>query len=87
VYALPTQENLQNAGMGCFSGEKPMSGFYAVLYTLRVCNSIDLYGFDAWTDDMAGQFKLRYHYFDDDEPVSNTNSSSRARFERRMKHS
>eukprot|EP00873_Tetraselmis_striata_P039599 jgi/Tetstr1/459863/TSEL_000448.t1 len=62
------QDNLQAAGMGCFSGEKPMSGFYAMLYTLRVCSTIDLYGFDAWTDDMAGQFKLRYHYFDDDEP-------------------
>jgi len=62
------QEKLQAAGFGCFSGEKPMSGFYAILYILDVCNSVDLYGFDAWTDDMSGKFKLMYHYFDEDEP-------------------
>uniref|UniRef100_A0A061S3I5 Alpha-N-acetyl-neuraminate alpha-2,8-sialyltransferase (Sialyltransferase 8E) n=1 Tax=Tetraselmis sp. GSL018 TaxID=582737 RepID=A0A061S3I5_9CHLO len=62
------QENLQAAGMGCFSGEKPMSGFYAVLFAVSACDSVDLYGFDAWTDDMAGKHNLAYHYFDDDEP-------------------
>ena len=64
------QEALQAEGMGCFSGEKPMSGFYALLYALDVCESVDLYGFDAWTDDMSGRFKLMYHYFDEDEPVT-----------------
>ena len=28
---------------------------------------VDLYGFDPWTDALAGQ-RLRYHYFDNEEP-------------------
>eukprot|EP00242_Pyramimonas_sp_CCMP2087_P004076 CAMPEP_0198219834 /NCGR_PEP_ID=MMETSP1445-20131203/76443_1 /TAXON_ID=36898 /ORGANISM="Pyramimonas sp., Strain CCMP2087" /LENGTH=354 /DNA_ID=CAMNT_0043897393 /DNA_START=504 /DNA_END=1565 /DNA_ORIENTATION=+ len=45
--------NLEKHEFGCFTGEKPMSGFYAVLYALSTCKQVDLYGFDPWTDAMA----------------------------------
>lgn len=64
------QENLEKHEFGCFTGEKPMSGFYGVLYALSACKTVDLYGFDPWTDAMARSHtkKYRYHYFDDEEP-------------------
>mmetsp|Transcript_41658 Transcript_41658/g.50513 ORF Transcript_41658/g.50513 Transcript_41658/m.50513 type:complete len:450 (-) Transcript_41658:883-2232(-) len=64
------QENLEKHEFGCFTGEKPMSGFYGVLYALSACDKVDLYGFDPWTDLMARSRtkRYRYHYFDDEEP-------------------
>ena len=32
--------NLEKYQFGCFTGEKPMSGFYAVLYALSVCEKV-----------------------------------------------
>ncbi|GBG73724.1 hypothetical protein CBR_g17064 [Chara braunii] len=63
------QDNLERFEFGCFTGEKPMSGFYAVLYALSACDQVDLYGFEPWTDAMArGMRHARYHYFNGEEP-------------------
>lgn len=32
---------------GCFSGEKPMSGFYALLIAATMCDTISMYGFEV----------------------------------------
>ncbi|XRA98165.1 alpha-N-acetyl-neuraminate alpha-2,8-sialyltransferase [Pycnococcus provasolii] len=61
------QSSLERHEFGCFLGEKPMSGLYGILFNLAVCESVDMYGFDPWTDNLAGQ-KMRYHYFDNEEP-------------------
>lgn len=63
-------DRLEEFGMGCFKGEKPMSGFYGVFFALGVCEETRLYGFDSWTDEMTrkGSAPFRYHYFDDEEP-------------------
>jgi hypothetical protein len=70
------QVNLEQQEFGCFTGEKPMSGFYAVLYALAACTHVDLYGFDPWTDAMAHDpsRQFRYHYFDDDQPRTGAHS-------------
>lgn len=70
------QVNLEQQEFGCFTGEKPMSGFYAVLYALATCTHVDLYGFDPWTDAMAHDpsRQFRYHYFDDDQPRTGAHS-------------
>jgi hypothetical protein len=34
--------NLEKHEFGCFTGEKPMSGFYAVLYALSTCKQVRL---------------------------------------------
>eukprot|EP00899_Mesostigma_viride_P022727 jgi/Mesvir1/3639/Mv14938-RA.3 len=62
------QDELELHEFGCFSGEKPMSGFYAVLFALQACDQVDLYGFDPWTDALAKHSQGRYHYFDNDKP-------------------
>lgn len=61
------QSSLERHEFGCFLGEKPMSGLYGVLFALSACESVDLYGFDPWTDQLAGR-KMRYHYFNNEEP-------------------
>eukprot|EP00958_Prasinococcus_capsulatus_P004319 scaffold401_cov399-Prasinococcus_capsulatus_cf.AAC.3 len=43
--------------------KKPMSGMVAVYMALQLCDSIDLYGFEAYTQDALRQ-GLKYHYFD-----------------------
>jgi len=70
------QLNLEKNDFGCFTGEKPMSGFYAVLYALSSCKKVDLYGFDPWTDAMARDHsrQYRYHYFDDEQPRTGAHS-------------
>ena len=40
---------------------KPMSGFFAAMMALQICDHVDLYGFDSYTDT---QTSTRYHYFD-----------------------
>jgi len=40
---------------------KPMSGFYATLMALQMCDHVDLYGFDAYT---SSKTRNLYHYFD-----------------------
>jgi len=70
------QMNLERNEFGCFTGEKPMSGFYAVLYALSACEEVDLYGFDPWTDAMARDRSRRnhYHYFNDEQPRTGAHS-------------
>lgn len=63
------QSELEGHEFGCFSGEKPMSGFYSLLIAATMCDKIDMYGFEPWEDWMAdGQSDLHYHYFDSEEP-------------------
>jgi len=40
--------------------DKPMSGFYAVLAMMQMCESLDVYGFEPYTKKTA----IPYHYFD-----------------------
>ncbi|WZN65839.1 sialyltransferase [Chloropicon roscoffensis] len=42
--------------------QKPMSGMVSVFMAIQVCNSLDLYGFEAITTN-----RMKYHYFDDAE--------------------
>jgi hypothetical protein len=41
--------------------KKPMSGFFATMMALQVCDHVDLSGFDAYT---SAKSKNLYHYFD-----------------------
>ena len=50
---------------------KPMSGFFAVLYALQMCNKVDLYGFDAYT---SRKKSYRYHYFDNVQGFTDVHS-------------
>jgi len=40
---------------------KPMSGFFAMLFMLNLCDSVDMYGFSNWRPSRS---KIPYHYFD-----------------------
>ena len=45
--------------------EKPMSGYFALMYMLQVCGRVDLYGFEAFT--RKNQKKgVPYRYFDNE---------------------
>ncbi|QDZ25536.1 sialyltransferase [Chloropicon primus] len=61
--------------LGTFPGEKPMSGFYAILFLMQACERVDLYGFEAYQEsagtDVMG---TKYHYFDDAVPRHNSHS-------------
>ena len=50
---------------------KPMSGFFAVLYALQMCETVDLYGFDAYT---SRKKSYRYHYFDNVQGFTDVHS-------------
>ena len=50
---------------------KPMSGIYAVLFMLQVCQSVDLYGFEAYTKRTKDS---PYHYFDSVRGVTSAHS-------------
>ena len=50
---------------------KPMSGFFAVLYALQMCEKVDLYGFDAYT---SRKKSYRYHYFDNVQGFTDVHS-------------
>jgi len=50
---------------------KPMSGFFAVLYALQMCDKVDLYGFDAYT---SRKKSYRYHYFDNVQGFTDVHS-------------
>ena len=58
---------LEQYELGCFVGEKPMSGFYAMIFAAAFCGSVEMAGFDPWTESMRNR-SVRYHYFDDEEP-------------------
>lgn len=49
---------------------KPMSGIYAVIYMLQVCEQVDLYGFEAYTRPKD----TPYHYFDSVKGVTSVHS-------------
>ncbi|QDZ19090.1 sialyltransferase [Chloropicon primus] len=75
------QSELERHEFGCFSGEKPMSGFYSLLISLTMCDKIDMYGFQPWEDWMAqGEQRLHYHYFDSEEPRPGAHSFDAAYF-------
>lgn len=40
---------------------KPMSGFFAMLFMLQVCDEVNMYGFSNWR---PSHDKVPYHYFD-----------------------
>lgn len=42
------QSELEGYQFGCFTGEKPMSGFFALLLATTMCETIDMYGFEPW---------------------------------------
>lgn len=50
--------------------DKPMSGMYAVMFMLQICERVDLFGFDAYTDKSAFR-RVPYHYFDGEEVSCN----------------
>ena len=45
--------NLRSLGLGCFDGDKPMSGIYGLALALNACGKVTVYGVDPWTDSMA----------------------------------
>ena len=52
--------------------DKPMSGLYAVLFSLTVCDEVDLYGFEAYTSKKTAT--APYHYFDKVQGVTTVHS-------------
>ena len=61
--------------LGNFPGEKPMSGFYAILFLLQACDKLDLYGFEAYQESAGSDLMgTKYHYFDDAVPRHNSHS-------------
>ena len=49
-----------------------MSGYYAVLLAVQLCESIDLYGFEAYMGEPGHPTK--YHYFDEVQGVTTAHS-------------
>ena len=60
------QREIEDKQFGCFPGEKPMSGFYSLLLAISMCKTTDMYGFVPWEEIVSS--KIRYHYFDSEEP-------------------
>ena len=50
---------------------KPMSGFFATLMGMQMCDHVDLYGFDAYT---SKRRSYRYHYFDNIQGFTDVHS-------------
>ena len=76
------KRRFQRNHMGRYPGEKPMSGFYAVLFLLQVCDEVDIYGFNPWRDGsyVQGRPETRYHYFDSAIPRPGSHSFDLARY-------
>lgn len=52
-----------------------MSGFYIILYSLFVCDSVELYGFTPYRDqDKNAALHTQYHYFDSAIPRAGSHS-------------
>mmetsp|Transcript_24964 Transcript_24964/g.81773 ORF Transcript_24964/g.81773 Transcript_24964/m.81773 type:complete len:405 (+) Transcript_24964:140-1354(+) len=69
------------AGLGAFTGEKPMSGFYAILFLYQACDELDLYGFAPYHDgDRTDPLAVHYHYFDGAVPRAGSHSFALARY-------
>ncbi|KAK9811599.1 hypothetical protein WJX72_006769 [[Myrmecia] bisecta] len=66
---------VQAEGLGSYAGEKPMSGFYAVLLCVQVCEELDVYGFTPYQEaDRLDPLAPRYHYFDAAVPRPSSHS-------------
>lgn len=52
--------------------DKPMSGWFAVLFMMQTCQSLDVYGFEPYTSKKAAKFP--YHYFDSVQGVTSVHS-------------
>ena len=50
---------------------KPMSGFFATMMAVQMCEHVNLYGFDAY---VSKKHSYKYHYFDDVEGFTNRHS-------------
>ena len=74
---LTFQTNFRRGGMGKFSGEKPMSGLFAILFALQICDTVDIYGFEPYKDGLTNQ---KYHYFDDAKPRPGSHSFDLAHY-------
>eukprot|EP00899_Mesostigma_viride_P014898 jgi/Mesvir1/23409/Mv21101-RA.1 len=75
------RRRFQKLKLGRYPGEKPMSGFYAFLFALQICDEIDLYGFQAWREtDSHGPLVVKYHYFDSAMPRPGSHSFDLARY-------
>eukprot|EP00193_Tetraselmis_chui_P001248 CAMPEP_0177754712 /NCGR_PEP_ID=MMETSP0491_2-20121128/2157_1 /TAXON_ID=63592 /ORGANISM="Tetraselmis chuii, Strain PLY429" /LENGTH=859 /DNA_ID=CAMNT_0019270117 /DNA_START=493 /DNA_END=3072 /DNA_ORIENTATION=- len=72
------RRRMQRKKLGRYPGEKPMSGIYAFLFLLQVCDELDMYGFQPWREDARDQ--ARYHYFDNAEPRPGSHSFDLARY-------
>ena len=69
------KRRFEDLGLGQFPGEKPMSGFYAILFLLQACDQLDLYGFEAYMESTGSDLMgTKYHYFDDAVPRHNSHS-------------
>lgn len=59
-----TYVNERNGGpwyQGAKYNDKPMTGWTTVMVALQMCDSVSLYGFQAYK---GGRREDRYHYFD-----------------------
>ena len=78
---LQLQQRFQEQGFGEFHGEKPMSGYYAILFLLQVCDEVDIYGFTPWKEsDRNDQLSDAYHYFDGAQPRKGSHSFDLTRY-------
>jgi len=69
------EDRFESLTIGTFRGEKPMSGYYAIMFALQVCSEVDVYGFTPYQESDAGDVLApRYHYFDQAVPRHNSHS-------------
>jgi len=52
--------------------DKPMSGWFSVLFMMQTCQSLDVYGFEGYTNKRTAKFP--YHYFDGVQGVTAVHS-------------
>lgn len=52
--------------------DKPMSGWFSVLFMLQTCQSLDVYGFEPYTNKKTAKYP--YHYFDGVQGVTSVHS-------------
>ena len=78
---LQLQQRFQELHFGEFRGEKPMSGFYAILFLLQVCDEVDIYGFTPYQEaDRNTLLSDAYHYFDGATPRRGSHSFDLTRY-------
>jgi len=52
--------------------DKPMSGWFSVLFMMQTCQSLDVYGFEPYTNKKTAKYP--YHYFDGVQGVTAVHS-------------